>query len=160
MCRQHLHRRLPSVWNSPDRESRMCGPRLRGFFCDVRDVGAEAASLQRHEEKLCVVHTAKTSRSEVFVSVPVLVDGDHFVWDLAVDETALRLGCTSSSPSSDLYFIDTGTSSYLHISATKNGWANSQISSRASHRPSVFGMHSTRIHNPKESSDQFSRGIV
>ena len=49
---------------------------------------------------------------------------------------------TSPITGGSLFSSTKGTLS--NMLATKNGWTKSQLSSHAAHRPSAFGMHSTR----------------
>ena len=52
-------------------------PPPRDFFCDARNVGAEAASLERATREIA---------SQCLGLGPLLAEGDHFVWDRGTDE--------------------------------------------------------------------------
>ena len=74
----------------------------RDFFCDARNVGAQAASLERAARGEAVRRPdSKDVALRGLGLRPLLDEGDHFVWDRGIDQTAPRLGSTESSTSPD-----------------------------------------------------------
>ena len=74
----------------------------RDFFCDARNVGAQAASLERAARGEAVRRPdSKDVALRGLGPRPLRDEGDHFVWDRGINQTAPRLGSTESSTSPD-----------------------------------------------------------